>query len=289
MGDSDSHLQVRWVYNNNMNTYIIGDLQGCFDTLQSLLEKINFNPSTDRLGFVGDLVNRGAHSLKTLRFIAKLQHPIVVLGNHDLHLIALYFKVAKSDDRHTLDQVLKAPDCDYLIDWLLQQPFLYQDPNNQFVITHAGIPPQWSIKQAAILADSASSALKADPKIFLQQMYGDKPDCWQDYLTGWDRMRYIVNAFTRMRFCDANGRLDLVAKNISIDKEGYKPWFKWQRHDQTQLYFGHWASLEGKCDAPNVTALDTGCLWGGKLTAINTESGKLFAVEKSATDGVADY
>ena len=271
-----------------MNTYIIGDLQGCFDSLQALLERINFIPHRDQLGFVGDLVNRGPKSLETLRFIHSLHNPIIVLGNHDLHLIALHYDQAKPSGPHTLDNLLNAPDCEKLITWLVNQPLLYQDPGNQFVITHAGIPPQWSVAQAKKLAEEAHQKLKADPAIFLKHMYGNHPSSWEDSLGGWDRMRYIINALTRMRLCDENGQLQLNNTTNESDRDRFQPWFQWPRKDCTRLIFGHWAALRGKCDVKNIFALDTGCLWGGRLTALRINDLMRFSVERSAGDGPAD-
>lgn len=272
-----------------MKTYIIGDIQGCFDSLNILLEKIDYNPTTDRLGFVGDLVNRGPKSLETLRFISELKDPLVVLGNHDLHLIALHYRQAPINDAHTLGDILSASDCPKLIDWLLSQPLLYHDTLRQYVLVHAGIPPQWSIEKACNLASEASRELQKNPILFLKNIYGNKPTAWNDNLTGWDRLRYIVNGLTRMRFCQKNGDLSLENKSNHSSDTNEKPWFKWHTNLKQTLYFGHWAALNGKCDIPNIIALDTGCVWGGKLTAVRLEDKKIFSVEKSASELPADF
>lgn len=250
-----------------MKTYIIGDVQGCFDQLQDLLKKIQFKPETDRLGFVGDLVNRGPKSLETLRFIYELNNPLIVLGNHDLHLLALYFHAThfKKHD-HTLDAVLAAKDCPKLIDFLLSQPFMHVDTQQQFVIVHAGIPPQWSVNEAFDHAQTVQKLLQKNPEKFLTEIYGDQPARFEDAKTEWERARYTVNALTRMRFCTKSGELDLInKKNISIDP-AFAPWFEWIAPEM-DIYFGHWASLKGGSNKPRIHALDTGCVWGGPLTA----------------------
>ena len=269
-------------YTINMSTYIIGDVQGCFDTLQSLLQKIHFDPAHDRLGFVGDLVNRGPNSLETLRFIYQLQNPIIVLGNHDLHLMALYFlrhqpQFEFKHISHTLQSVLEANECHIFIDFLLQHPFLYHDLKKQFVMTHAGIPPQWSLEVALQHANDAQKTMRNEPELFFQKIYGNQPSAWQDDLTDWDRTRYIINAFTRMRYCTIDGTLDLHNKTKQSDHHAFHPWFSWKNFD-VDILFGHWASLEGRCDNPRVFALDTGCAWGRTLTALRIEDKQLFQV-----------
>ena len=263
-----------------MATYLIGDVQGCLDSLQALLTKINFNPENDRLGFVGDLVNRGPKSLETLDFILSLKNPLVVLGNHDLHFLALYFLGASHfhSISHTLDNVLNSPLCKKYIDFLLQQPFLICE--DRFAMVHAGIPPQWTIETAQKYSNEISMLLQKNPIAFFKNIYGNDPTTWNENLTDWDRARYIVNAFTRIRFCDAKGVLDLENKtDVSADLN-FKPWFSWRSIAENKLpiYFGHWASLEGRCNHPTIFALDTGCAWNGKLTAVRLEDQKLFFV-----------
>ncbi|OGT48430.1 MAG: bis(5'-nucleosyl)-tetraphosphatase (symmetrical) [Gammaproteobacteria bacterium RIFCSPHIGHO2_12_FULL_38_11] len=263
-----------------MSTYIIGDVQGCFDSLQALLRAIKFNPEQDHLGFVGDLINRGPKSLQTLRFIRTLRNPFVVLGNHDLHLMALYFLRHNLDFpfkhiSHTLQEILEASDCDFLINFLLQQPLMIL--KKEFMMTHAGIPPQWSFEVALNAAIEAQNTMRKNPKTFFENIYGNHPEAWNEKLMGWDKTRYIVNAFTRMRFCTREGVLDLENKTDVSLNEKYRPWFSWI-HPGRDIYFGHWASLNGQCDNPRVFALDTGCAWGGKLTAVRVEDKKLFQV-----------
>ena len=260
-----------------MSTYLIGDVQGCFDSLQELLKKIEFDPAKDRLGFVGDLVNRGPKSLETLRFIAQLKNPIITLGNHDWHLLALYFvrNFQESWQPNTLQTILAAPDCRDLMDFLLQQSLLLVD--EKFVVVHAGIPPQWSIDQAMTLAIESKKLWQKDPKTFCQYMYGNHPQRWRDDLTEWDRVRYVMNAFTRMRFCTRSGELDLDNKTVTHKNKYFKPWFDW-RSAERDIYFGHWAALRGQCTVTHIHALDTGCAWGESLTAMRVEDRRVFVV-----------
>lgn len=258
-----------------VKTYLIGDVQGCFDSLQKLLAHIHFNPLQDRLGFAGDLVNRGPKSLETMRFIRTLTHPIIVLGNHDLHLLALYFlkndPVFSLKHHHTLQAILDAADCEATIDFLLAQPFIHIDHKKKFLMSHAGIPPQWTIDEALDHADYAAKIMRQDPVLFFKMIYGNEPASWSNTLTGWDRLRYSVNALTRMRHCTKTGTLDLQNTKAHSAHPDYHPWFTWYAMDY-DIFFGHWASLEGKCDQPHVYALDTGCGWGRALTGVQVES-----------------
>lgn len=259
-----------------MSTYIIGDVQGCFAELQALLNIINFDVQYDRLCFVGDLVNRGPDSLSTLRFIQSIKNSIVVLGNHDFHLLALASGEVKYEGNHTLKAVLTAPDREPLMAWLRQQPLLYYDEELDYVLVHAGIPPQWSLMQALDYAAEVELQLRAnDYATFLKAMYGDYPEEWSDSLQGHARWRYIINAFTRLRFCDANGHLDLKNKTNHNCNAKLRPWYHWYQQPQT-LFFGHWAALEGHCPAIRCEALDTGCAWGGGLTAFRLEDKRRF-------------
>ena len=262
-----------------MSTYCIGDIHGCFDELQALLDLIKFNSSKDHLYFVGDLVNRGPDSLKVLRFIKQLPNTTVILGNHDLHLLELYYKVVDFESED-LKPILAAKDCPELIAWLKTQRLLVYDQKFNAAIVHAGIPPQWNLPQALALASEAEQILRSDDMDFFQNMYGDEPSEWNDNLAGYERFRFIINAFTRMRFCGPTGRLDFTCK----EKTGplnHIPWFKAQkrRNKNIDIIFGHWAATEGKCDEPHVYALDTGCVWGGSLTALRLEDKKIFTVK----------
>lgn len=265
-----------------MATYIIGDVQGCFDQLQALLKKIQFNPDQDRLGFTGDLVNRGPKSLETLRFIKSLDDPIVVLGNHDIFLLALAYGFFEPKLTTLLDEIIQAQDSNELLTWLRQQPLIHYDPKLSYVLTHAGIPPQWSVEQAVNYGKEVHNALRHDTFLdFLGVLEGDEPTIWKESLTGWDRLRYIVNAFTRMRFCTQTGELEFSAKmTTSPDPARFKPWFDWYQ-PSVDIIFGHWASLEGHCDNPKCYAIDTGCVWNNTLTAIRVEDREVISIKWS--------
>lgn len=262
-----------------MSTYLIGDVQGCFDELQNLLQLLHFNPQQDTLGFVGDLVNRGPKSLETLRFLKSLPNCKIVLGNHDLFLLILGYELVPLDSyQHSLHAICQAPDKLELLAWLRHQDLFYA--NEKFAMVHAGIPPQWSIEAATQYANEIHAILRGDHyKEFLQNLFGNEPETWSDQLQGLERWRYIVNAFTRMRFCKQNGSLEFDLHDPQAKKAGFKPWFEWRKAEK-DIYFGHWAMLNGKCDAPHIHALDTGCAWGHELTAINIETHERFSVKK---------
>jgi len=263
-----------------MATYIIGDLQGCLDPLISLMAKIHFDPEQDQAWFVGDLVNRGPQSLECLRYVKALGSAAkTVLGNHDFHLLASYLGVekycAKSD---TLEPILQAKDADELIDWLRRQPLMIQHPLHPWVMVHAGIPPQWSIAQAAEYAQEVHE-LMATPQwqVFIRDhLFGSKTRTWHPGLQGWERYRYIVNAFARMRYCSDQGKLEFKLKSHPDQNANndYLPWFAHthRRNKDHQIFFGHWSTL-GAMDAYHVHATDTGCLWGGELTAFCADTG----------------
>ncbi|WP_369983077.1 symmetrical bis(5'-nucleosyl)-tetraphosphatase [Thalassolituus sp.] len=265
-----------------MATYAIGDLQGCFEPLQRLLKKVRFDARQDHLWFAGDLVNRGPESLECLRFIHQLGHrATVVLGNHDLHMLACWYGDRKSKGSDTLQPVFEAPDAGLLMDWLRHQPLVHHDAARNWCMSHAGLPPMWSARKARRLSQEVEYVLQNDGKSFFAAMYGNQPDVWDARLTGMDRCRIIVNYLTRMRFIDANGKLDLNTKEgAGSNPKGYQPWFQHPQRKaaDTRLLFGHWAALEGKADAKNVWALDTGCVWGGTLTALRLEDQKRFSV-----------
>lgn len=267
-----------------MATYAIGDIQGCLEPLQCLLQEIKFNPSKDKLWLAGDLINRGPDTLETLRFLYRLRDSItIVLGNHDLHFIAVYYGLRKRGKNDTLDELLRAPDCADLVYWLRQQKLVHHDPRLNFTMVHAGIPPQWDISEALAHAREVENVLQTDKvEIFLAGMYGNLPNRWNDNLAGVDRLRLITNYFTRMRFCSADGELELQTKE-SVDAApiGFAPWFSFAERktwDQ-RILFGHWAALEGRTDVENVYALDTGCVWGGSLTALRLEDERWFACD----------
>lgn len=256
-----------------MATYAIGDVQGCYSELRALLEKIRFDERRDHLWFVGDLVNRGPGSLETLRFVKRLGgHAVTVLGNHDLHLIALAHGHGRARGDDTLDAVLQAPDCDDLIDWMRTLPLLHVAEGH--VMVHAGLLPHWSVEKAQQLAHEVEEELRGPRhREFLERMYGSKPDQWRDDLRGTDRLRVIVNAMTRMRFCTQEGRMDLKTKGESTQSlPGYLPWFdvSARKSADATIVCGHWSALGLKL-LSNLIALDAGCVWGGQLTAIRLE------------------
>lgn len=253
-----------------MALYLIGDVQGCDGPLRRLLERIAFSPSRDRLFFLGDMVNRGPDSGAVLRRLMALGgSALCLLGNHDLHLLALAAGVPVSRGEDTLDELLAAPDRGALLDWLKQQHLAWQEAN--CLMVHAGVPPDWSAAKALALAKEVQAVLRGpDCDAWLGQMYGDEPTAWRDDLAGADRLRCIVNALTRMRFCSAQGVMELDA-NMGPGQAppGFLPWFE-HLHRQTAsttVAFGHWSSL-GLLVRPDLICLDTGCAWGGQLSAM---------------------
>lgn len=266
-----------------MATYAIGDLQGCYDELMDLLNKIQFSPSTDRLWFVGDIINRGPKSLACLRFIHELgDGAITVLGNHDLHLLAVVFGQIPHKSYDTFDDILSAPDCFDLCHWLRARPLLHHDARLGFTMAHAGIFPEWTLSQAQCYANEVEQVLQSEQyQDFLTHMYGDYPDHWQDSLKGYERRRFITNCFTRMRLCGPGDKLNLRKKGPPSEGTGYIPWFRVPNrvNKELKIVFGHWAALE--CHVygePNIYALDSGCVWGLKLTAMRLEDEKRFEV-----------
>lgn len=260
-----------------MTTYAIGDIQGCFDALQALLEKIRFDSSRDTLWFTGDLVNRGPQSLETLRFVRGLgERAVAVLGNHDLHLLAVANGTAKRKNQDTLDEILTAPDRDPLLDWLRHRPLLHHDVALGWTLVHAGLLPQWDLADAQRLAREAETVLRTDAADnFLANMYGDLPDRWHETLSGHERLRVIVNAFTRLRYCDQAGKMDLHFKGApGSQAPGLVPWFQAPRRRSSaeHIVFGHWSTL-GAYQADGVLGLDGGCLWGRELCGARLESG----------------
>jgi len=258
-----------------MAVYAIGDVQGCFDELLALLNKIKFDPARDYLWFAGDLVNRGPKSLEVLRFVKGLgDRGLTVLGNHDLHLLGVVQGRRKPQAKDQMEAILSAPDRDDLCDWLRQQPLMHRDDQLGYVMLHAGLPPQWSLNDASARAAEVEQALRGDESAeFINNIYGSEPAQWSDRLNGWDRLRFITNCFTRLRFCDAQGRLELNEKGAPGSQPvGYQPWFDLREHqcDQQQILFGHWSTL-GMRQPRNVHALDTGCVWGGTLSALRID------------------
>ena len=259
-----------------MTVHAIGDLQGCHDEFRLLLDRINFEPGRDRLWLTGDLVNRGPGSLAALRYVRSLGSSVtVVLGNHDLHLLAVASlpgrRVRRGD---TLDAILAAPDREELLDWLIRQPLFHHDAALGYSMVHAGLPPQWDLADAEHLAAEVSAALAAAPADFFAAMYGDLPDRWSPQLGGMDRLRFSVNCLTRLRFLSTDGRLLLKLKGPPANAPADAvPWFR-MPHRRTaghRILFGHWSAL-GYYDGDGVLSLDTGCVWGGALTAVRLDA-----------------
>jgi bis(5'-nucleosyl)-tetraphosphatase (symmetrical) len=263
-----------------MSTYAIGDLQGCLASLEALLPRL---PDARRLIFVGDLVNRGPQSLATLRAVKRRVESgaaVALLGNHDLHLLAVDAGIRPLHDSDTLQEILDAPDRRALIDWLRTLPLAHTEDGHLFV--HAGVPPQWTRGQTLERAEEVRQRLlRDDYRDFLQRMYGNQPELWDEALRGDDRLRFIVNALTRLRIVDAAGRMHLKFKEgAAAAPSGTVPWFDHSDRAtrDTRIVFGHW-STEGLVRRSNVTGIDTGCVWGGKLTALRLGDGALFQVE----------
>ena len=266
-----------------MATYAIGDIQGCFASLSRLLEVCRFDPAIDRLWLVGDLVNRGPRSLETLRFVRALgSAAVTVLGNHELALLVAAEGFGKRDSTDTFDDILGAPDRDELLTWLRQRPLCHVEGN--YCLVHAGLLPQWTVGEARALAAEVEKALSgAQWREFMANLWGSEPAAWDDGLHGWPRLRVIVNAMTRMRFCSAAGVMNFRAKgDVSKAPPGTMPWFDvpGRRSADAVLITGHWSAL-GLRVTPNLLALDSGCLWGGELTAIRLEDRAVFQVDCS--------
>ena len=267
-----------------MSTYVVGDIQGCLKPLKCLLKEVEFNPKKDVLWSVGDVVNRGPKCLKTLRFLYKMRKNLVmVLGNHDLHLLAVAAGARAPSRSDTLDKILQAPDRDKLLKWLVKQPLVHRQ--HGYTLVHAGIPPQWSVKQAIAYGKEVQTVLRSpDCVAFFKEMYGNEPAVWSDDLRGMERLRVITNYLTRMRFCDKNGVLDLESKGAeptpgkaAQGSKAVAPWFSHPKRKSAgdRILFGHWASISGHTNSLNAIGLDTGCVWGGELSLFELETGQL--------------
>ncbi len=267
-----------------MTIFAVGDIQGCYHELEEMLKLVEFDIKKDQLWLVGDLVNRGADSLQVLRLVKSMgDAAITVLGNHDLHLLAVAAGVAELHHSDTLDEILAAPDRDELLAWLRHQRMLHVQDN--YVLLHAGLLPEWSVAQAQSLAHEVEQALRgADYVTFLEKMYGNTPHQWDESLTGYPRLRVISNALTRMRICTVQGEMQFKFKGEpgDVPDKGYLPWFDVPHRASADatVVFGHWSAL-GLINRPNVIALDTGCLWGNALTAIRLEDRKIYQVKCS--------
>ena len=267
-----------------MSTYVVGDIQGCLKPLKCLLREVDFNPKKDVLWSVGDAVNRGPKSLKTLRFLYKMRKSLVmVLGNHDLHLLALAAGVRAPSRSDTLDKLLRAPDRDKLLKWLVKQPLVHHQ--HGYTMVHAGIPPQWTVKQAIAYGREVQGVLRSPDCVdFFKHMYGNEPAVWSDDLHGMERLRVITNYLTRMRYCDKDGVLDLESKGPHPDPgkpaHGPKKVSAWFSHPKRKaaadrILFGHWASIQGHTNSLNAIGLDTGCVWGGYMSLFELDTGQL--------------
>lgn len=259
-----------------MSTYLIGDIHGCFDELKILLAQVEFNPALDTLWLTGDLVARGPGSLEVLRLVRSLGDSVhMVLGNHDLHLLAVYAGISRNKPKDRITPLLEAPDADELINWLRRQPVLQVDEEKKLVMAHAGITPQWDLATARQCAREVEAVLSSDSyPLFLDAMYGDMPNNWSPELSGLARLRFSTNVFTRMRYCFPNGQLELNCKDIPERAPApLRPWFALPGPvpECYSIIFGHWASLMGQGTPANIYGLDTGCCWGGELTLLRWE------------------
>lgn len=273
-----------------MATWAIGDIQGCFDEFMALLCAIDFRPDRDRLWLVGDLVNRGPKSLETLRFVRSLgDGALTLLGNHDLHLLAVAAGHGRLRRGDTLDDVLGAPDRDSLLAWLRTRPLFHHDADLGVAMVHAALAPGWDLAAAEARAAEVQSALTGDADGYFAHMYGDTPHRWDDALRGWRRLRVITDYLTRVRFCRPDGTYDLRAKGPpGTQADGYLPWFALPGRVSTgtPIVFGHWSSI-GLVDGHGVYALDTGCVWGRQLTALHLEERRWVSVDCSARSQTA--
>ncbi len=269
-----------------MATYAIGDIQGCYYAFMGLLTRLEFNPKQDKLWLAGDLINRGSGSLQVLRWCYQHQHSTkIVLGNHDLHALAVTFGLKLAHKCDTLQAIIDAPDSIQLLTWLGRQPLMLAENNN--VMVHAGLLPQWTIAQALSLASEVEAALQGEDHLyFFANMYGSLPNSWCNNLTGMDRLRVITNAMTRMRICTPSGEMEFAFKGELPDiPAGYLPWFDVpaRRSNDATIICGHWSAL-GLRQRDNIIALDTGCLWGGQLTAFCLETKQITQIDCDARD-----
>lgn len=268
-----------------MSTYVIGDIQGCYQSFQKLLNKIKFNPVYDQLYLAGDLVNRGPDSLATMLYILEHKSSIkCVLGNHDLHFLAVAHYCQPAHHKDTFHDILDSTYRDRIVRWLSQQPLaIHLQPFNSLIV-HAGLPYFWSAKQAISYSNEVSQVLQSSSRYqYYVSMYGNRPNQWSNELAGVDRLRYITNAFTRMRFCRHDGSLELKTKcAVGRQPEHLLPWYQIaNQHYQGNVIFGHWAALQGRVNQDKRHAIDTGCVWGAKLTALRLEDYRRISVNSA--------
>ena len=269
-----------------MSTYVIGDIQGCYEELMSLLSLVDYS-SGDELWFAGDLINRGPDNVSVLKFCMTEPNCQVVLGNHDLHFLGIAAGIAQPKGQDTVSDILEWSSRSDAIEWLRHQPLIHRQ--DDFVMVHAGIPPNWSIDQAERFASEVQSCLAGTHyHAFLSGMYGNEPVSWHSELTGMPRLRLITNYLTRLRFCKPDGEIELTHKT-DVAPAGYSPWFALPRplHQGTTILFGHWAAINGVTDQPDALALDTGCVWGRHLTAYRLEDGRRFSVPAGTSSSTA--
>ncbi len=280
-----------------MATYAIGDIQGCYDELRALLDRIRFDPAADRLWFVGDLVNRGPQSLAVVEFVRQLgDAAVVVLGNHDLHLLACaYVERYTPGKKDTFGDVLRSPRADELSDWLRRQPLLHRDRELGYTMVHAGLPRHWSLDVAEACADEVAAVLRGENAVaFFEKMYGDQPDNWDPTLTGWERLRLITNYLTRLRYTAADGHIDFKFKGpLGTQPDTLAPWYEYYELPATReaIVFGHWSALHlsrEQMRKMRIFALDTGAVWGGTLTAMRLEDQEFFDVDSSVALPIRD-
>lgn len=265
-----------------MATYAIGDIQGCYDGLQRLLEHVDFNPSDDYLWLVGDIINRGPHSLKTLRFIKALDsRATMVLGNHEIYALAAFHNIVSHDPNNTFYEIFKAANCDELLHWLRHRPLAHFDASHNALMVHAGVPPIWSLNETLGYSKELEEALRSDDYVTLiREVFGNHPTEWTENLQGWRRYRYLIDGLTRIRFCTPQGTLDVKTKGGLDDAPtGYYPWFHCPQRKpiEADIVFGHWSTLGGYIEN-NLYGLDTGYIWGGSLTALRLEDKKVFQI-----------
>ncbi len=270
-----------------MATYCIGDVHGCADELQELLKLIKFNKENDELIFTGDIIGRGPKTLEVVQFVRELGNKAhMVLGNHEINFLAIAHGAQKAKKRDLLDKIISSQKFNEIVAWFSEQPLLYKHPTKPIYVVHAGIMPEWDLTQAYNLSQEMHKIFTDTLtfKTFLAHMYSDQPDKWSEELTGIPRWRFLVNAFTRLRFCRADNSIDLENKSSPSEavKQNLFSWFEKRTkpldNNNSILIFGHWAALMGQCNLPNIKALDTGCIWGGRLTAWCYETNTFYSV-----------